>query len=122
MMDNTNNAHGVAPDEGTLNGPVSTKANETYLLDHKGKPNLTSLHLNPRMPNFLEDRQSSDYWLADITYGILIRSLAFGMSFKLTRQMPFQQPQPYTFFRNVMDYGAKGDGVSEDSLLSQESL
>jgi hypothetical protein len=71
MVDNTNNYHGVAPDKGTLNGPVLNFQNATYLQQHKGTPNLTAIHFTPADLGSLERRQSSDYWLSQITHGIV---------------------------------------------------
>jgi hypothetical protein len=103
MVDNTNNLHGVAPDKGTLRGPVvATNINTTYLMMHNSTwP--TSYHANasdltPRVPGVLEDRQSGGYWMETITHG----------------QMPLQ-PGPYAFFRNVKNFGAKGDGSTDDT-------
>ena len=40
----------------------------------------------------------STYWLANVVHG----------------QIPLA-PSNYTFYRNIMDYGAKGDGVMDDT-------
>lgn len=100
MVDNTNNLHGVAPDNGTLRGPVvATNINTTYLMMHNStwptSYHANASHSNPRVP---EDRQSGGYWMETITHG----------------QMPLQ-PGPYAFFRNVKNFGAKGDGSTDDT-------
>lgn len=87
MKDNVNNFFGSAPDKGSLTGPVLSPLNETMLHD------IHSMNVS------LEARSSGGYWLASV-----------GSSGK----MPFA-PSGYQFFRNVRDFGAVGDGVTDDT-------
>jgi hypothetical protein len=66
MVDNTGNAHGVAPDKGTLDGPVLSVLEQRNLSSHEhGPANLTSIYPSAN----LTARQSGDYWLANIAHG-----------------------------------------------------
>ena len=113
-MDNTRNFHGVAPDKGTLNGPVLTKANETYLLNHKGTPNLTSLYLNPQVPGFLEDRQSGDFRMADIRHGIVLQPpTSLVVSADSNR---CHSTSALRFLQKCNGLWCKGDGTTDDTV------
>lgn len=89
MRDNVNNYFGTAPDKGTLDGPVL------------GTPGVG--HQNDtRHADFLSQASQSssdDYWLS-----------VLGSA----GSMPFA-PAGYQFFRNVKDFGAVGDGVTDDT-------
>lgn len=91
MKDNRGNRFGVAPDKGTLNGPVTTVANLTEIIDHKPK-NVTGPHL-PRSA-------SDSFWVDNLSQ---------------LGEMPLA-PSGYTFFRNVKDFGATGDGSTDDTM------
>jgi hypothetical protein len=94
MKDNRGNRFGVAPDKGTLNGPVTTQANLTDIIDHKPK-NVSG----PHGPH--QRRSSSDgFWVDNLSQ---------------LGEMPLA-PSGYTVFRNVKDYGAKGDGSTDDTM------
>ncbi|KAF3389749.1 Glucan 1,3-beta-glucosidase [Talaromyces pinophilus] len=86
MVDNQGNTHGVAPDKGSLNGPVTSQGKLDALL--AAKKNRTTE----------KAARSSSFWMDSITHG----------------QMPFA-PEGYQFYRNVMDFGAMGDGVTDDT-------
>ncbi|AEO70912.1 glycoside hydrolase family 55 protein [Thermothielavioides terrestris NRRL 8126] len=100
MKDNRGNRFGVAPDKGTLNGPVTTEANLTEILDHK--PKKVS---GPHGPH--QRRASSDgFWVDNLSQ---------------LGEMPLA-PSGYTVFRNVKDYGAKGDGSTDDTMAINKAI
>lgn len=88
MGDNVNNFFGTAPDMGSLQGPVLESPNSSTR--EKIHHNLT-----------LEERQSTwdGYWLSSLG--------SLG-------QMPLA-PSGYQFYRNVLDFGAVGDRVTDDT-------
>ncbi|KAL2822638.1 pectate lyase superfamily protein-domain-containing protein [Aspergillus granulosus] len=86
MVDQEGNTFGTAPDQGTRNGPVLPKSNSTLGANH-GLNRLASTA-----------KTQSSYWLANMEHG----------------QMPYA-PSGYKVWRNVMDYGATGDGVTDDT-------
>lgn len=93
MVDNTLNQYGVAPDHGTLYGPVLGP-----ILPQDLRANVT----NSTTP--LEKRASS-YWLENVAHGV----------------MPLA-PSEYKFFRNVRDYGAAGDGSTDDTAAINRAI
>ncbi|KAL1957810.1 hypothetical protein VTO42DRAFT_5528 [Malbranchea cinnamomea] len=88
MVDNQGNTHGAAPDKGSLNRPVVTPADVAELLSNKSGSHAPGV----------EKRQEGSFWMESITHG----------------QMPFA-PEGYQFFRNVKDFGAVGDGITDDT-------
>lgn len=91
MKDNVNNQFGVAPDKGTLNGPLTTETNLTDIIDHMPK----------KVSGSYVPRSASDSsWVDNLSQ---------------LGQMPLA-PSGYTFFRNVQDYGATGDGSTDDTI------
>ncbi|KAI4868890.1 glycoside hydrolase family 55 protein [Hypoxylon rubiginosum] len=100
MVDNTRNTFGVAPDKGTLNKPITDSEQQIELMESNNNQS------NPTK------RQGGGYWYQDIKHG----------------DMPFA-PSGYQMFRDVRDFGAVGDGVTDDtaainraaSWLSQEN-
>jgi glucan 1,3-beta-glucosidase len=89
MVNNQANTHKAAPDKGSMDGPILTEANLTALIDHKpGHPQ------GPPHPG----KRASDFWMDGISHG----------------SMPLA-PSGYQFYRNVHDFGAKGDGKTDDT-------
>jgi glucan 1,3-beta-glucosidase len=63
--------------------------------------------------NSLESRQSSTYWLPQISQG---GTIAYASN------SPLQVPNDYKVFRNVKDYGALGDGTTDDFIAINQTL
>lgn len=118
MRDNVNNQYGTAPDKGTLQGPVLEAINASQYniihTTHDPKENISSTGLSTRnkqdaqtlvQGSRLEHRQGG-YWLESI-----------GSA----GQMPLA-PTGYQFFRNVMDFGAVGDGATDDTAAINRAL
>lgn len=116
MRDNINNEYGTAPDHGLFNGPVlgplSKQEREAIRVQlHNGTfVPLTVLDTIPGLNETLDEstsleafqlssRQSGSYWLE---------------SLGSDGQMPLAGSN-FTFFRNVKDYGATGDGSTDDT-------
>ncbi|KAH9906746.1 pectate lyase superfamily protein-domain-containing protein [Xylariomycetidae sp. FL2044] len=100
MLDNQGNVFRMAPDQGTLDGPVISQQNLSEIVAHK--PGFWS-QVNATIPaNVSTHEQQSDdtaYWLSDLaTHG----------------SMPLA-PGGYKYYRNVKDYGAVGDGSTDDT-------
>jgi glucan 1,3-beta-glucosidase len=86
MVDNSGNTHGAAPDKGSMNGPVfNQNESESFLV-----------HENSRRAR--KNRRSGDFWMDSISHGEMLFA-----------------PDGYQFYRNIMDFGATGDGVTDDT-------
>ncbi|KAI0002790.1 pectin lyase-like protein [Xylariaceae sp. FL0662B] len=112
---NINNQFGTAPDKGLLDGPVLGPLNSDFLHDlHRHSPSLLEISQNSSQGEPKSGLVDDDYWLARL-----------GPK----GQMPFAPPG-YQFFRNVRDFGAVGDGVTDDTAainraaasMSQDNL
>ncbi|KAJ5461211.1 uncharacterized protein N7458_002763 [Penicillium daleae] len=86
MVNNQGNTHGVAPDAGTMNGPILTD---------KQMENVVKVENSTQHPS---KRATSTFWMDGITHG----------------EMPLAG-DGYQFYRNVQDFGAMGDGVTDDT-------
>ncbi|KAI5922256.1 pectate lyase superfamily protein-domain-containing protein [Camillea tinctor] len=91
MVDNTGNTFGVAPDKGTLDKPITTPEQQFRLMQASNDSSGNEQH---------DKRQDGGYWYRDIKHG----------------DMPFA-PDGYMMFRDVVrDFGAVGDGVTDDTV------
>ncbi|RYO84413.1 hypothetical protein DL764_009338 [Monosporascus ibericus] len=93
MVDNTRNTFGVAPDKGTLDKPVTEPEEQFRLMENNP-------HQNPNqsdVPGVIK-RQGGGFWYENIKHG----------------DMPFA-PDGYAMFRDVREFGAVGDGVTDDT-------
>ncbi|KAJ5201484.1 uncharacterized protein N7498_006147 [Penicillium cinerascens] len=93
MKDNVNNFFGSAPDHGSMAGPVLGPMNSSMITDMHG-----SIHTR--------DSDSDDYWLSNL-----------GSK----GQMP-HAPSGYQYFRNVKDFGAIGDGKTDDTAAINRAV
>jgi hypothetical protein len=135
MKSNVNNQFGTAPDHGLFTGPILGPISpEDRAKIHPGLANETVTQQLPQSTGgvgkrdgnapyaannddddydhhhgYIDDivtrhkslpRQSDSYWLDNVAHGV----------------MPLA-PSNYTFFRNVQDYGAKGDGSQDDTAF-----
>ncbi|KAI1073930.1 putative glucan 1,3-beta-glucosidase precursor [Whalleya microplaca] len=112
---NIDNQLGTAPDKGVLDGPVLGPLSSDFLHElHRHSPSLISISQNDSQREPRSGLADDDYWLAKL-----------GPK----GQMPFA-PSGYQFFRNVQDFGAVGDGVTDDTAainraaaaMSQDNL
>ncbi|KAL2203358.1 pectin lyase-like protein [Sarocladium strictum] len=86
MVDNTRNSFGVAPDRGSLLKPVTHEDDDT--IEHR----------NNKTRSRVSSIQATGYWAGDIAHGIMPHA-----------------PSGYQMFRNVRDFGAVGDGATDDT-------
>ncbi|KAJ5638651.1 pectin lyase-like protein [Penicillium herquei] len=82
---------------GSLNSPITSDAQLSSFVkaeknDHKSN-------------GFKLTRRTSDFWMDGITHGV----------------SPFA-PSDYQFYRNVMDYGATGDGSTDDTAAINRAI
>lgn len=115
MVDNSGNSHNAAPDKGTLDDPIiSDDEVESFLRRQepsrarRGVPISETFDYSPLTAKAppeeevygprREPRQNADYWYEGVEHG----------------QMPLA-PNGYQFFRNVKDFGAVGDGRTDDT-------
>ncbi|KAF3196898.1 hypothetical protein TWF679_003893 [Orbilia oligospora] len=119
MVDNERNTHHAAPDRSLLNGPAVSWQNLTFIRKVKNPRALlgnfppeidpvdeyNTLPINGTEEGHLERRATTSYWLANVPQG----------------NMPLA-PSGYKFFRNVQDYGAKGNGISDDTVAINKAI
>ncbi|KAK6343403.1 hypothetical protein TWF730_010992 [Orbilia blumenaviensis] len=119
MVDNERNTHHVAPDKSLLNGPAVSWQNLSSIRRRKGpralldslSPGIEPVDEHSTLPTdgteegHLERRATTSYWLANVPQG----------------NMPLA-PSGYKFFRNVQDYGAKGNGINDDTIAINKAI
>ncbi|KAI1076806.1 pectin lyase-like protein [Whalleya microplaca] len=93
MKNNINNREGTAPDKGVLTGPVLGPLNASILQAIHGGHHEDSSQAQKRQ------NTNCDSWICQLAS---------------KGGMPLA-PSGYQFYRNVQDFGAKGDGVTDDT-------
>ncbi|RYP82595.1 hypothetical protein DL769_001589 [Monosporascus sp. CRB-8-3] len=93
MVDNTRNTFGVAPDKGTLDKPVTEPEEQFRLMENNPHQNQNQSDVSGVIK-----RQGGGFWYQNIKHG----------------DMPFA-PDGYAMFRDVREFGAVGDGVTDDT-------
>ncbi|KAI1378301.1 pectin lyase-like protein [Hypoxylon crocopeplum] len=95
-----NNRFGTAPDKGILTGPVLGSLDDNLQNDlHRNSPSLIGISQNASRRDPQHEAPFDDYWLS---------SLGFKGQMHLA-------PSGYQFFQNVRDFGAVGDGVTDNT-------
>jgi hypothetical protein len=135
MKSNVNNQWGTAPDGGLFNGPIlgpislsdlnkihpglanatiAEQASQSIEKVQKRDDNDFTEEEYNRLHGYLDDaimknrnrpRQSDSYWLDNVAHGV----------------MPLA-PSNYTFFRNVKEYGASGNGSTDDTIFINKAV
>ncbi|KAJ6789224.1 hypothetical protein PWT90_05834 [Aphanocladium album] len=106
---NINNLEGVAPDKGVLDGPVLHPLNASMLTLMHGGDDLDDMAdgADDTLSNFtLSRRDDGGYWLP----GVVNKG-----------HMPLA-PSGYQFYRDVTDFGAKGDGSTDDTAAINRAV
>ncbi|KAJ3485541.1 hypothetical protein NLG97_g6789 [Lecanicillium saksenae] len=105
---NINNREGVAPDKGVLDGPVLAPLNETLLamIHNNAATESMSGNISSAIHSTVDARDGTDYWLPGVA-GKGVMPLA---------------PAGYQFYRNVKDFGAVGDGQTDDTAAINRAV